>query len=236
MKNATLETHIKNGNIAPSYLLIDRDILKLQQIANEFAKNFQLADIFRLSGNPNILVKETEEFISLAHLAPVGDKKLLIICDASTMTPQAQNKTLKTIEDTPANTVFMLLASSAGAILNTIKSRCVTIYPDPVSPSLTDTALLASNPQSQKILDAVQTILTQCKTLDDALPHLPLITKRENIQITLYAFNHHANKLTPGKRHAILTKLSIINRNISAGCNAVNILDTLLMELYKRDE
>jgi len=63
-----------------------------------------------------------------AHLAPVGDSKLMIICDFATVTPQAQNKMLKTIEDAPAKTNFLLLATNIEPVLNTIKSRCVTTY------------------------------------------------------------------------------------------------------------
>lgn len=229
----TLEAHLKNGTIVSSYLLIDRDILKLQSIAKWFSGNYNTADIFSLEGTPNIKVDETEEFIAKAHLASIGNQKLFIICDAATMTHAAQNKILKTIEDAPARTTFMLLASSDATILNTIKSRCVIIYPDPIYPSLTETALFESNPNTGAIFEAVEKLLTQCKTLDDALPHLPLLTKKENLRITLIAFNHHSSKLTIPKRDAILKKLAILNRNIVAGCNAQNAFDLLLMELFK---
>jgi len=233
MKDSTLATHIKNGTVAPSYLLVDRDILKLREIAKWFAESYNTADVFRLEGNPNIKVAETEEFIAKAYLAAVGGKKLFIICDTATMTIAAQNKILKTIEDTPADTCFLLLSSSETQLLNTIKSRCVIIYPKPLSPSLTEKALLDSNAQSKQIFDAVETILTKCSNLDDALPHLPLLTKKDNLQITLIAINHHAGKLPIPKRHAVLTKLAQINRNIAAGCNSVNAFDILLMELLE---
>jgi len=233
IKDQTLATHIKNNKVAPSYLLIDRDTLKLRAIARWFSGNFNTADIFHLEGTPNIKVEETMNFVSKAHLASVGDKKLFIICDTSTMTPAAQNKILKTIEDTPTDTIFLLLASSATPILNTIKSRCVIIYPNPIEPSLTENSLLENHPNAKAIFTAVEKLLTQTKTLDDALPHLPLITKKENLPITFIAINHHATKLTIPKRTAILKSLAIINRNIAAGCNPQNAFDILLMELYK---
>ena len=235
-KDTTLEAHIKNNCVAPAYLLVDRDILKLKEIAKWFSSGFNTADVFNLGGNPNILVKETEEFIARAHLAAVGGKKLFIICDAATMTPQAQNKTLKTIEDVPANTTFMLLASSDAPILNTIKSRCVTIYPDPIVPSLTETALYESNQNTEQIFSAAEKILTQCKSLDDALPHIPTLTKKENIAISLTAINRCLSLdtccLSYQKKCAIMNCLAIINRNIDAGCNATNAFDILLMELF----
>jgi DNA polymerase III delta prime subunit len=232
MKEKTLEAHIKNNSLSPAYLLVDRDILKLKEIAKQLSQQFNTADIFHLEGTPNILVKETEEFIARAHLAAVGGKKLFVICDAATMTPQAQNKILKTIEDTPASTHFLLLASSDVPILNTIKSRCVIIYPDPVNPSLTETAILNGNPNTKQIFAAAEAIL-KCKTLDETLPHLPVLTKKENLGISMIALNQYAASLTIPKRTAILKAMSIINRNIDAGCNPVNAFDILLMELFK---
>jgi len=234
IKDETLATHIKNGHIASSYLLIDSDILKLQGIAKWFSSHYNPADVFELNAiesDKSIKVKETEEFIAKAHLAAVGGKKLFIICDAATMTIAAQNKTLKTIEDTPANTCFLLLASSETPILNTIKSRCVHLYPKPINPSLTQTALMESNPNSKQIFDTVEKLLA-CKTLDNALPHLPLLTKKDNLPITLIAINHHARNLEIAKRHAIQNKLAQINRNIAAGCNPTNAFDMLLIELF----
>lgn len=103
----------------------------LQKIANEWAAKFNPADVFRLAPNEGaktIQVKETLEFMERAHLAPVGERKLFIICDTATMTIPAQNKMLKTIEDAPASTTFLLLATSIEPILNTIRSRCVTKF------------------------------------------------------------------------------------------------------------
>lgn len=236
MKDTTLATHIKNGTVAPSYLLIDSDIVKLWEIAKWFANHYNKADIFELDimdSDKSIKVKETEEFIARAYLASIGNKKLFIIKQANAMTIAAQNKILKTIEDTPVDTTFLLLASSETPILNTVKSRCVIIYPNPVNPSMTETALFESNPNTKQIFTAVETLLTKCQTLDDALPHLPLLTNKNNFQITLTAINHHTSKLTIAKRTAILKCLAIINRNIAAGCNPQNAFDLLLMELFK---
>lgn len=114
-----------------SNLIIHSDVKTLQQIAKDHANKFNPADVFWLAPNEGaktIQVKETLEFIERAHLAPVGERKLFIICDAATMTISAQNKMLKTIEDAPASTTFLLLATSIEPILNTIRSRCVTTY------------------------------------------------------------------------------------------------------------
>ena len=221
--NKTLQKHLANKNIAPSYLLIDKDIVKLQKIAQWFATHFNPADVFYLKGTPNILVKETQEFLQRSHLAAIGKGKRLVVCDMATMTPAAQNKMLKTLEDCDKDT--FLLLSSTDNLLNTIKSRCVIIYPDPLEPDLTTAKLINENKDSAKIFENAQKLLG-CKSLDDALPYIPLLTKKENLPITLIA-------LAKSKNYAILKRIALINRNINANCNAQNIFDTLLMEIYK---
>lgn len=219
----TLERHKNNNKLAPSYLVLDRDIAKLRAIAEWFSRDFNRADVFRLDGNPNIQVQQTEVFMERTQLVSIGERKLYIICDASTMTQAAQNKILKTLEDT-TNDIFLLLATNDDAILSTIKSRCVVIYPDP-SPA---------SPIPANILESASKILFECKSLDDALSFIPLLVAKENFAYTLLAFNQLVNtpRFTIAKRNAILKRLAIINRNTKANCNAQNAFDMLLMEIF----
>lgn len=53
--------------------------------------------------------------------------KIFIIEDADTMTVQAQNALLKTIEEPPSYAVFLLLSTNFNSFLETILSRCVVI-------------------------------------------------------------------------------------------------------------
>ena len=52
-----------------------------------------------------------------------SDKKVFMIFNANQMNETAQNKILKTIEEPPRNTFFILSASSANKLLPTIISR-----------------------------------------------------------------------------------------------------------------
>lgn len=118
-------------DVGKSFLVISQNLDELTKYAEKFAKPYNRADVFYLragEGETTIQVKETNAFMDMCYLAPVGDGKLMIIIDASTMTPQAQNKILKTVEDAPARTTFLLLATNGDKILNTVKSRCVTKY------------------------------------------------------------------------------------------------------------
>ena len=235
--NKTLQRHINNGRIAASYLLVDADIEKLRAIAVWFSRGYNPADVFWLvnnEGTTTIQVAETLDFMQRAHLAAVGGKKLCIIVDASTMTPAAQNKTLKTIEDTPKDTTFMLLASNAETILNTIKSRCVAIYPGGGANgelTLTQKKMFDDNPQGTKIFENAEKLLA-CKTLDEALPFVNVLNTKENLPLALVALDKFAKTLPISKRQAIITRLAIINRNLAANCNPQNQFDTLLIDLY----
>ena|GEM_PF-3855728 len=61
-------------------------------------------------------------------LSPVGEEKLMIVSNVSELSLVTQNKILKTIEDCPARTNFLLLATDGEKVLNTIKSRCIIKY------------------------------------------------------------------------------------------------------------
>jgi len=71
---------------------------------------------------------------SLQEAAYEGGWKAALIEEAAAMTPQAQNSLLKTLEEPPAKTVFLLTVQSAGALLPTIRSRCRMVF----MPQMTD--------------------------------------------------------------------------------------------------
>src|SRR5699024_725727 len=58
--------------------------------------------------------------------------KIYIVEQADTMTVQAQNALLKTLEEPPAYAVFLLLAENQTAFLPTILSRTVTLHIRPL--------------------------------------------------------------------------------------------------------
>lgn len=53
-----------------------------------------------------------------------GNKKIIIIKNADSMTEEAQNAFLKTIEEAPVDTIIILLAEDVDLLLTTIRSRC----------------------------------------------------------------------------------------------------------------
>ena len=71
-----------------------------------------------------ITIAELRELVEAsAYGASMGRYKVLVIEDADRMSPTASNVLLKTLEEPPANTVWILCAPSEADMLPTIRSR-----------------------------------------------------------------------------------------------------------------
>lgn len=62
-----------------------------------------------------------------------SQRKIYIIDEAEKMNDEAQNALLKTLEEPPAYATILLLTSNLEALLQTIRSRCVTLSFQPIS-------------------------------------------------------------------------------------------------------
>lgn len=58
----------------------------------------------------------------------ISERKVYIINDAETMTTEAQNCLLKTLEEPPEYITIILITSNENSLLGTIKSRCTRIH------------------------------------------------------------------------------------------------------------
>lgn len=77
------------------------------------------------SDKKTISVDLIRELLEEVPISPYeGKKKIYIIRNFGTATPQAQNALLKTLEEPPENVIFLLLCSQAEQLLITIRSRC----------------------------------------------------------------------------------------------------------------
>lgn len=81
----------------------------------------------------SIKIKQIREIISEAAKKPFeSGYKIIIIENAEKMTHEAQDAFLKTLEEPPANTVFILLAENHNILLPTIVSRCQVFQFKPI--------------------------------------------------------------------------------------------------------
>lgn len=92
------------------------------------AGNHPDVTIVEPSGRSSLTVDQAREVVAKATLAPVeGSVKVIVIDEASSMTDQAANALLKTLEEPTASTVFIVVAESEDDLPATVSSRCRTI-------------------------------------------------------------------------------------------------------------
>ena len=98
-----------------------------------------------------IYVEQVREIVSSAVILPnEAEKKVYVIRDAGTMNAAAQNALLKILEEPPAFDAFILIADNAGQLLETVRSRCVTLYENGGEEALSE----ASDALAKEYLDA----------------------------------------------------------------------------------
>jgi DNA polymerase-3 subunit delta' len=75
-----------------------------------------------------IKVDQVREAVDRAGYRPFeGRRRAVIIDDADAMVPAAQNALLKTLEEPPASSIFVLVTSRPDALLPTVRSRCIRL-------------------------------------------------------------------------------------------------------------
>ncbi|KKW06547.1 MAG: AAA ATPase [Candidatus Kaiserbacteria bacterium GW2011_GWC2_49_12] len=84
------------------------------------------------SGNPDVYVRsymqfgadEARELKRRAFLRAVGEGSRIFVITTPGMTVESQNVLLKTLEEPPADAVFIFVVPSPGTLLSTFRSRC----------------------------------------------------------------------------------------------------------------
>jgi replication-associated recombination protein RarA len=72
-----------------------------------------------------ILIEQIRIAIArLVHMPSIGSKRVVLIIEADRMTTEAANCFLKTLEEPPLDTFFILTSSRPSSLLPTIRSRC----------------------------------------------------------------------------------------------------------------
>lgn len=81
-----------------------------------------------------IYTEQVERLIQHLSAKPaLARRKIAIICSAERMHVDAANKLLKTLEEPPPNTTFVLTSANPSRLLDTIISRCQTLKFHPLS-------------------------------------------------------------------------------------------------------
>lgn len=102
------------------------------------------ADVHRIPAQKRVGVDTVRELTAaLSAAAYEGGYRAAIIEEAGAMTTQAQNSLLKTLEEPPARTVFLLTCVSVTQMLETIRSRCSVAHLPPMDASQVQALLTA---------------------------------------------------------------------------------------------
>ena len=114
--------------------------VQCQRIANRLHADVRVVDLEftrTVSGRDNATaisidaVRELERTVNLNAFE--GSRKVIIVDGASTMTVDAANALLKTLEEPPPGVLFLLLTDDEESLLSTIRSRCQALQLLPMS-------------------------------------------------------------------------------------------------------
>ncbi len=139
----------KTNKILQSYLFVGTEGIGKLMTAKIFAKKIlclnkennckcKSCGCFDENNHPDFeIINENGDTIKIEQIRQItnkvieqpiiSNKKVYIINDCEKMTTEAQNCLLKTLEEPPEFVVIILISSNENNILNTIKSRCMTI-------------------------------------------------------------------------------------------------------------
>lgn len=150
MSNLNQKLSIEVSNPFHAYLIFSNSSNYLIDQAKMFSNQLVFGEESNLSSHPDIRFIESEnvntlgiddvrEVIAKDNLSPLdGRYKVIVFPPNKSLTEEASNALLKTIEEPSESSIFILLSNSkfwshakddsSNEILNTIKSRCRTIY------------------------------------------------------------------------------------------------------------
>ncbi|MEI7992665.1 MAG: DEAD/DEAH box helicase, partial [Actinomycetota bacterium] len=78
--------------------------------------------------NGSIKIEQVRDLIERAAYRPFeGKRRVVIIDEADTLMAAAQNALLKTLEEPPSSSMFVLVTARPDALLGTVRSRCIQL-------------------------------------------------------------------------------------------------------------
>lgn len=129
----------------PDLLVLQRDRREpLKEAEAERDRHKRREDIPESELRQNLTVEQVEEVLARMPFRPhEGGSRVVVVREAERLLPQAANKLLKTLEEPPRDTHFVLVTHRPSALLTTIRSRCQTVRFGLLDPSDV-TSVLAS--------------------------------------------------------------------------------------------
>lgn len=120
-----LRNHIENNNLQPAYLFVGAAGCGKTTVARIVANKVS-TNIVEVDGASNNSVENVRKIIEDAKMAPIGGgKKVYIIDEVHMLSAAAFNALLKTLEEPPSHTLFILATTELQKVPQTIQSRCM---------------------------------------------------------------------------------------------------------------
>lgn len=172
----------------------------------------------------SIKIEAIRESISKAALKPYeGKYKVFVLKDAERLTADASNAILKTLEEAPAHTVFVLLAETKSSLLETIQSRAFEIRLKPLEFQETTIPLgFASDLKSKTWEDVIE----EGGQTRDAI--------HKNLEILLVFFRQRVEGTSGAAQEAYLEALDLLIESkdaLEANANPKLVASRLAMQL-----
>jgi replication-associated recombination protein RarA len=138
---------LRSGQLSHAYCLVGPAHIGKHTMAREIAAQYLGVSVAQLELHPDItqlapedkengkikieMVRTCKEFLSQTSVH--GRGLVVIIDDAHTLTDEAANALLKSIEEPPKKTLFLLVTPFDSLLPETIRSRCQTVQCAPMS-------------------------------------------------------------------------------------------------------
>ena len=113
-------------------------------VAAKSHPDFYIVEPETTKSTRNIKIGQIRAMQTEAALKPINSERRVVIIDgAELMNTAAANCLLKTIEEPPSQTIFILLTANRSALLMTIRSRCQAVNFDSLTAAEIQTALIS---------------------------------------------------------------------------------------------
>ena len=161
----------------------------------------------------SIKIEQARDIIDRASYRPFeGRRRVVIIDEADTLVREAQNALLKTLEEPPPGSVFILVSSRPDALLPTVRSRCPRLRFGRLSAAEVAAALVQAHGYEEA--DARAAAATADGSLGRALQadSAELARAREGAAVTLEG----AASTADPRRRLEFAKNLVVRKNVAA--------------------
>ncbi len=275
---------INNEKYSHSYLFLGISGIGKKMIAKEFAKMILCGGEkkycnkckscieFSSGNNPdfaeinpdgnNVKIEQIRELQRKIVEPPIiSNKKVYIIDEADSMTKEAQNCLLKTLEEPPEFAVIILIGSNESNFLSTIKSRCTIIKFNSIPSEqvknyieqkydihpISENIILASEgsigkaeilKDKQELYNAIDNILANIEKMDliDTLKNADIIYKSQEDKIDILEYINIILFRKSRQNAKYLNCINIIEdtkKRLNANSNYNMTIDNMIMTIWE---